>query len=52
VQLPAHRPFIQRLDVLEPVVELITAHVDLVLRHRVKPEGVTGSGESPSVKTG
>ena len=44
VQLAAHRAFVQRLDVLEPMLETVTAQVDLVLRHRVKHERVVRIG--------
>ena len=44
VQLAAKRPLIQRLNVFEPMLEAITAQVDLVFRHRVKHEGVVRIG--------
>ena len=44
VQLAAQGALVQRLDVLEPMLEAIAAQIDLVFRHRVKHEGVIGIG--------
>jgi hypothetical protein len=40
VQLAAARPFIQRLNVFQPMFKLVTAQIDLVLRDCVKHERV------------
>ena len=44
VQLAAKRSLVQRLNIFEPMLEAITAQVDLVFRHRVKHEGVIRVG--------
>ena len=44
VQLAARGAFVQRLDVLEDVLELPAARVDLVLGERVKHERIVGIG--------
>ncbi len=40
VQLAPKRPFVQRLNVFQSMLEPISAQVDLILRHRVKHERV------------
>jgi hypothetical protein len=35
-------PFVERLDVLEPMLEAVSTQVDLVFRHRVKHECIVG----------
>ena len=44
VQFAARGALVQRLDVLQDVLELPAARVDLVLRERVKHEGVVRIG--------
>jgi hypothetical protein len=44
VKLTAGGAFVQRLDILEPMLEPVTAEIDFVFRHRVKHEGVIGVG--------
>ena len=44
VKLTAHRALIQRLNVFEPMFELVTAQIDLVFRHRIKHERVIRIG--------
>jgi hypothetical protein len=44
VQFAAERALVQGLNVLEPMFKTIASQVDLVLRHRVKHEGIVGIG--------
>ena len=44
IQLASHRALVQRLDIFEPVFETIAAQINLLLRHRVKHEGIIGVG--------
>ena len=47
MKLATRGPFVERLNVLEPVFEAVTAQVDLVFRHRVKHECIVGVGRMP-----
>ena len=44
MQLAAPRPLIQRLNVVQPMFEPVTAEIDLIFRDRVEHERVVGVG--------
>ena len=49
VEFAARGALVQRLDVLQNVLEAEAVRGNQILRQRVKHEGVIGSGEWPSV---
>src|SRR5687767_15868522 len=52
VQLAAERALVQSLNVLESMLKTVAAQVNLVLRHRVKHEGIVRVGGVPQRKNG
>jgi hypothetical protein len=44
VQLAPGAALVERLDVLEDVLEFVAARIDLALRHRVEHEGIVRIG--------
>ena len=42
MEFPAKRALVERLDILQDVLEAVSEQVDLALRHGIEHEGVVG----------